>query len=455
MRVSKDEPEAAATADLSAETGDPEGVRWAIPAAPTAATVAVPNATGIPRLGELLIESQLIASTQLDEALLQQSASGKRLGELLVELGAIDDFDLARVLATRLNLPLADLRQSTPEDDAIALVPEAMARANVAIPVRRTDEGLQIAMAFPQDAAAVDQMRGSAGLAVVPMIAPPSDIRRAIDKSYRALAGVSRHVDAFLAAEAITARTVTESDAGIDAPVVQVVNLIITQGVRDRASDIHIEPQDARVRVRYRIDGALHDVLALPANMGASVISRIKVLAGMDIVERRKPQDGQIAMEVDGRPLDIRVSTTATIWGEKSVMRLLDKNRSLFRLGDLGMPDETHDRFSRLIRAPFGMVICAGPTGSGKTTTLYAALTEINNSESNIMTVEDVETRMSSGHPSTSMAICPSCGLRRSTMSIPASTLMRLMTDAPMLAGSTSTPCKAPSIRYRTRTRAS
>ena len=181
-------------------------------------------------------------------------------------------------------------------------------------------------------------------MAVVPMIAPPSDIRRAIDKSYRALAGVSRHVDAFLAAEAITARTVTESDAGIDAPVVQVVNLIITQGVRDRASDIHIEPQDARVRVRYRIDGALHDVLALPANMGASVISRIKVLAGMDIVERRKPQDGQIAMEVDGRPLDIRVSTTATIWGEKSVMRLLDKNRSLFRLGDLGMPDETHDR---------------------------------------------------------------------------------------------------------------
>jgi type IV pilus assembly protein PilB len=172
-------------------------------------------------LGELLIESQLIASSQLDEALLQQSASGKRLGELLVELGAIDDFDLARVLATRLNLPLADLRQSTPEDDAIALVPEAMARANVAIPVRRTDDGLQVAMAFPQDTAAVDQMRGSAGVAVVPMIAPPSDIRRAIDKSYRALAGVCRHVDAFLAAEAITARTVTESDAGIDAPVVR------------------------------------------------------------------------------------------------------------------------------------------------------------------------------------------------------------------------------------------
>src|SRR6266480_2824977 len=385
LRVSKDEPVAVEPA-VVAETGDPEGVPWALPDNPLATD---PTRVGMPMLGELLIESQLIGSSQLEEALLQQSASGKRLGELLVELGAIDDFDLARVLATRLDLPLADLRQSTPDDDAIALVPESMARANIAIPVRRTDEGLQIAMAFPQDDPAVQQMRESAGMNVIRMLAPPSDIRRAIDKSYRALAGVSRHVDAFLAAEAITARTVTESVSGVDAPVVQVVNLIITQGVRDRASDIHIEPQDARVRVRYRIDGALHDVLALPANMGASVISRIKVLAGMDIVERRKPQDGQIAMEVDGRPLDIRVSTTATIWGEKSVMRLLDKNRSLFRLGDLGMPDETHDRFSRLIRAPFGMVICAGPTGSGKTTTLYAALTEINNSESNIMTVED------------------------------------------------------------------
>jgi type IV pilus assembly protein PilB len=344
---------------------------------------------GVPKLGELLVESQLIASSQLEEALLQQSASGKRLGELLVEQGAIDDFDLARVLARRLGLPLADLRQDAPEDDAIALVSESIARAHLAIPVRKTAEGLEVVMASPQDEVALDEITHVAGIPVIPMIGPPSDIRRAIDKSYRALAGVGRHVDAFLAAEAITARTVEQSDTAADAPVVQVVNLIITQGVRDRASDIHIEPQESHVRIRYRIDGALHDVLALPANMGPSVISRVKVLASMDIVERRKPQDGQIAMEVEGRPLDIRVATTATIWGEKCVMRLLDKNRSLFRLGDLGMPEETHDRFSRLIRAPFGMVICSGPTGSGKTTTLYAALTEINNSESNIMTVED------------------------------------------------------------------
>ena len=284
---------------------------------------------GVPRLGELLVESQLVSSSRLDEALLQQAASGKRLGELLVELGAIDDFDLARVLASRLDLPLADLRKDTPEDDAIALIPESLARAHVAIPVRKTEIGLQMAMADPQDDAAVQTLADAAGTSVIRMVAPPSDIRRAIDKSYRALAGVGRHVDAFLAAEAITARTVEESDAGGDAPVVQVVNLIVTQGARDRASDIHIEPQETRVRVRYRIDGALHDVLALPANMGPSVVSRIKVLAGMDIVERRKPQDGQMAVEVDGRPLDIRVATTTTIWGEKCVMRLLDKNRSL------------------------------------------------------------------------------------------------------------------------------
>ena len=341
------------------------------------------------RLGDLLLESELVTASRLEEALLQQSASGKRLGELLVELGAIDDFDLARVLSGRLGVPLADLRRDAPEEGAIALIPESLARSHVAIPVSKTDTGVRVAMSDPQDDIATKELSDAAGLPVVRMIAPPSDIRRAIDKSYRALAGVGRHVDAFLAAEAITARVVDETDAAADAPVVQVVNLIVQQGARDRASDIHIEPQESRVRIRYRIDGALHDVLALPPNMGPSVISRIKVLAGMDIVERRKPQDGQLAIDVDGRPLDIRVATTATIWGEKCVMRLLDKNRSLLRLDDLGMPEETHNRFSRLIRAPFGMVICAGPTGSGKTTTLYAALTEINNSERNIMTVED------------------------------------------------------------------
>jgi type IV pilus assembly protein PilB len=174
-----------------------------------------------------------------------------------------------------------------------------------------------------------------------------------------------------------------------DAPVVQVVNRILTQALRDRASDVHIEPQDNMVRVRYRIDGALKDVLSLPGAIGLGLVSRIKIMAGMNIVERRRPQDGQLTTDIDGKDVDVRVATVSTIWGEKCVMRILDKTRSVLRLGELGMPADTHETFSRMVRAPFGMVLCAGPTGSGKTTTLYATLTEINEPTRNIMTIED------------------------------------------------------------------
>ena len=267
-----------------------------------------------------------------DEALLQQAASGKRLGELLVELGAIDDFDLARVLASRLDLPVADLRKDTPEDDAIALIPESLARAHVAIPVRKTEIGLQMAMADPQDDAAVQMLADAAGTSVIRMVAPPSDIRRAIDKSYRALAGVGRHVDAFLAAEAIH---------GADGRGVG------RRRGRARGSgrEPHRDPGAARprvrhphraagrrsVRVRFRVDGALHDV-AQPARptWAPALVSRIKIMAEHE--HRRAPACRRTARSrstVDGRPLDIRVATTPTIWGEKAVLRLLDKSRSL------------------------------------------------------------------------------------------------------------------------------
>ncbi len=174
-----------------------------------------------------------------------------------------------------------------------------------------------------------------------------------------------------------------------DAPVVQVVQLMITQALRDRASDIHIEPVEDRVRVRFRVDGALQDVLSLPGSMGPAVVSRVKIQADMNIVERRRAQDGQISMTIDDREVDIRVSSTAVVGGEKLVMRLLDKSRPLFQLPDLGMPRDVAARFLGLLRSPYGMVVCAGPTGSGKTTTLYAALAQINSPERNIMTIED------------------------------------------------------------------
>ena len=227
---------------------------------------------------------------------------------------------------------------------------------------------------------------------VILMLAPLSDIRWAIDDNYQALGGVAQLVQAFEVVEG-SRRKQTEasaSDGGADdAPVVQVVDRILTQAMRDRASDVHIEPSDHIVRVRFRIDGALKEALVLPASIGLGLVSRIKIMAGMNIVERRRPQDGQLTTNVDGKDVDVRVATTSTIWGEKCVMRVLDKTRSVLRLDDLGMPADTHKTYSRLVRAPFGMVLCAGPTGSGKTTTLYATISEVNNPTLNVMTIED------------------------------------------------------------------
>jgi len=343
-------------------------------------------------LGELLVGAQLITHDQLADALLQQSASGERIGTLLVELGAVGERDLAKALASQLLVPLVDLSQQTPAPEAIDVLPESVARSHLAVPLVLDDKGLTIAVSDPNPELA-KVLANASGRVVRLVIAPRSDIQRAIDTAYRALGSIHEHVMAFeQTAEAprrVAADTAVQLALADNAPVVQVVNLLITQAMRDRASDIHLEPQDQRLRVRFRIDGALHDAVELPIGMAPALVSRLKIMAEMNIVERRRPQDGQITMTVDGREIDIRVSTVATIWGESCVLRLLDKSRSLFRMGDLGMPLETHEIFTRLIRAPFGMVLCAGPTGSGKTTTLYAALSEIDDPSRNIMTIED------------------------------------------------------------------
>jgi type IV pilus assembly protein PilB len=346
------------------------------------------------RLGELLVRKDRLTSTQLNEALLQQSASGKRIGQLLVELGALGEKDLAWALSEQFSIELVDLGHQTPDTEAVSLLSETVARSESAIPLRIEDDGRLTVVVSDVTPEMLGRLEAATGRAVTLAVAPDADVKRAIDTSYKALAGVDQHLRAFEAATAETLRRAggpTTVDDGLsdDAPVVQVVNLVITQGLRDRASDIHIEPQDDRVRVRFRIDGALHDILALPADIGPALVSRIKIMAGMNIVERRRPQDGQIATTVDGRALDIRVSTTATIRGEKVVMRLLDKSKPLFRSVDLGMPEDTREMYSAMVQSPYGMVVCAGPTGSGKTTTLYATMAEINSAERNITTIED------------------------------------------------------------------
>jgi type IV pilus assembly protein PilB len=345
------------------------------------------------RLGDLLVQRTRVTSPQVAEALLRQSASGKRLGQLLVEAGALQERELALALSEQMELALVDLAQESPEPEAVLCLPESLARSETAVPMMKLDNTLVVAVAEPS-ATLQMQLAQAARMSVTMVVAPGSEIRRAIDASYRALTDVDSFVAAFQQSESSrTKQPVARlAEAGMttdDAPVVQLVNKILTQALRDRASDVHIEPQDDAVRVRFRIDGALHDVLSLPTEMAPALVSRLKIMAGMNIVERRRPQDGQLQINVDGRDVDVRVATVGVHWGEKVVLRMLDKSRSVFKLGDLGMPKDTHDTFSKLIRAPFGMVICAGPTGSGKTTTLYASLSEMNDSSRNIMTIED------------------------------------------------------------------
>jgi type IV pilus assembly protein PilB len=347
-------------------------------------------ANGTPMIGELLVRAKFVTAGAVKEALNNQAATGHRLGTTLIESGLLTDERLAIGLSRQLGLPLIDLGNEVPDPAAIARLPEAVAREHLLAPLTITEEGvLRVAVSDPEPDIASTLPR-LLGVPVSIAIAPRIQVMHALNRSYRALDGIDAQVDAFTSTireRPASAQLIAED--GVDSPVVAIVERIITQALRDRASDVHIEPQDGEIRIRYRIDGALHDVLSLPTEMGPGLVSRLKILAGMNIVERRRPQDGQISTRVDGRDIDLRVATTATIWGEICVLRILDKNRSLLRLGDLGMSPDKHKEFTHLSRSPFGMLLCAGPTGSGKTTTLYATLAELNEPHRNIMTVED------------------------------------------------------------------
>jgi type IV pilus assembly protein PilB len=374
------------------ETPAPAPAAPAGDARPAAVAVAdLDIAPGGNRIGELLIDAGLVPRDRVLAAL-QESArgAGKRIGELLIGVGALTERDVATVIAKQHSVDVVDLRDVTPQPDATTLLTEELARHLAAIPLSVDGDAVAVAVAAPSDDIRA-RLHEAVGRPVRIAVAAQSDIARAIGISYRALAGVEARVKTFEARDSLRRDAERSESVGAndDAPVVQVVHLILTQALRDRASDIHLEPQGSRVHVRYRIDGALHHVLDLPGSMGPALVSRIKILAGMNIVERRRPQDGQISTEVDGRSVDIRVSTTAVVGGEKVVLRLLDKSRPLFRLAELGMREDMAARYGALLHAPYGMVICAGPTGSGKTTTLYGSLGELNSPERNIMTIED------------------------------------------------------------------
>jgi type IV pilus assembly protein PilB len=346
------------------------------------------------RLGERLLAEQLINQGQLLRALELQPTSSRPLGRVLVDLGALDEDRLTAVLAEHLDVPIADLRKEAVDFEIAQLVPEEFARRNVLLPIRREAGGLAVAMADPTDLHLVSDLRLITGLRIVPYLAGPSDIianlsrvhsmRPRIQEAARSLKDSRPQFTSAGRSTVFDLSTVTATS-----PAVEIVNMLITQGLRDRASDIHVEPQKEHLRIRFRIDGVLQDVAHLPSATGAALASRIKIMADMNIVERRRAQDGQISLTVDGRELDIRVATIETIWGEKLVLRLLDRGRSLITLEQLGFSHGAYDRFHGMLHSPYGMIIVSGPTGSGKTTTLYASIHELDQQVRNIMTIED------------------------------------------------------------------
>ena len=342
------------------------------------------------KLGEILIEQGVVDATAVEAGLSKQGETGDRLGAVLIAEGAVTEAQLAAALAQQFGLARASLANVSFDPIAVGLIPEETARDLGVLAHARAGGSVHVVIADPARPGLVAEVNQLIDQPVKFAVGADSEIDAAIDRAYTTTSAMSDAVRVFEArASERVLQAATTNDVDESAPVVQVVTMILTQAVRDRASDVHIEPMGDRVRVRNRVDGALHEVLSLPQSMAQALVSRIKIMAEMNIVERRRPQDGQIETVVDGNELDVRVSTTSTQHGEKTVLRILDKARALYDLASLGMPDETAAMYGDIIRSPYGMVVCAGPTGSGKTTTLYATLMAINSEEINVMTVED------------------------------------------------------------------
>jgi len=342
-----------------------------------------------------MLEEGLLTEAQLDAALAEQASTGRSLGRILVETFGVSEGDLVRALARQVGLEFVDLADTSLDPSAVGMVTESLARRYQAIPVGREDGKLVVAMADPSNVFALDDIRAVTGCEVKTVVATATQIAETIDRYFR----LDTDVDSFAQAAADEAE-VGEDLSGVreiveDAPIVKFVNLLITQAVADRASDIHVEPSEHDLKIRFRIDGVLHEVMSSPRSIQAGVISRLKVMADINIAERRIPQDGRISMKVGGRPIDLRVATLPTVYGEKVVMRILDKGQALLRLEELGFLPETLSRFSASYRKPYGTILVTGPTGSGKSTTLYATLNILNEPNRNVITVEDpVEYRL-------------------------------------------------------------
>jgi len=347
------------------------------------------------RLGQLLMRAGVITDKQLNDALEVHRATGSPLGRVLVDLGYATQGAILSVMAKRIGIEYIDFSERKPEPIAISLVTRELATRYTLMPVELRDEVLVVAMADPQNVLALDDLRIITGRDIKPAISTKDDIVAAIEEHYK----VAEHDDGdmFLGTDDMGDDELAQlTGVSSEAPAVKLVNYIIQKAVADRASDIHIEPQEHNLRVRFRVDGVLSEAIPpAPKSIQTSIISRFKIMAEMDIAESRRPQDGHCAVTVGGHKIDFRVSTLPTVYGERVVLRILRKDSILLKLSDLGFLPSSLERFEASFKKPYGAILVTGPTGSGKSTSLYAAINVLNDPARHIITAEDpVEYRL-------------------------------------------------------------
>jgi type IV pilus assembly protein PilB len=363
-----------------------------------------PPALGLPasrRLGDLLVAEGLVSAQQLQRALAEQRTGAEKLGTVLVRLGLVGEEQLIGFLSRQYGIPSITLSQLDIAPDVLRLVPESVARRHEVVPVRRTGNTLTLAMVDPTNVFALDDAAFVTNLQVLPVIASQAAVRSAIDRCYgRPRPGSPIGTAAPPADVAADVELVTDEPPGRmppatgeppvdEAPVVKLVNMVLVDAIQKGASDIHWEPYEKVFRIRIRVDGVLHELLSPPKRLEAAIVSRLKIMANLDIAERRLPQDGRIKLRYNNREIDFRVSILPTIFGEKAVLRILDKDSLKLDLTALGFDPGSLEQFQAAIKQPYGMILITGPTGSGKTTTLYSAIHTLNAPDINIMTAED------------------------------------------------------------------
>jgi len=354
------------------------------------------------RLGDLLVREGLIDNDQLARALQEQKGSSDKLGSILVKLNFVSEEKLIAFLSRQYGIQSITLSQLDIDPEVLKLVPEPIARKYEVLPVKRQGNQLTLAMGDPTNVFALDDVGFMTNLQVVPVVASQAAIRQAIDRMYESKGGgiadiVSEMEGAAADVELVDGEEDTSNKVDVfelkesadEAPVVRLINMILVDAIRRGASDIHLEPYEKVFRVRFRVDGVLHEIMTPPKRLEAALTSRVKIMSALDIAERRLPQDGRIKLRFNQREIDFRVSTLPTIFGEKTVMRILDKDSLQLDLTMLGFDPWSLEQFTKAIHSPYGMILITGPTGSGKTTTLYSAIHTINSPDINIMTAED------------------------------------------------------------------